>query len=51
MHLIYKQLHLYINLYIKKNVFLLGNNDLCSISTFQIKSSFEKYKSGISFLS
>ena len=40
MHLIYKQLPLYINLYIKKqHVFLLRNDDLCSIYTFQIKSS------------
>ena len=40
MHLIYKQLHLYINLYAKKqHVFLLRNDDLYSIYTFQIKSS------------
>ena len=33
----YKQLRLYINLYIKKqHGFLLRNNDLCSIHTFQI---------------
>ena len=40
MHLIYKQLHLYINLCIKKqHVFLLRNDELYSIYTFQIKSS------------
>ena len=40
LHLIYKQLHLYINLYIKKqHVFLLRNDHLYSIYTFQIKSS------------
>ena len=40
MHLIYKQLSLYINLYIKKqHVFLLHNDDLYSIYTFQIESS------------
>ena len=38
--LIYKQLRLYINLYIKKlHVFLLRNDDLHSIYAFQIKSS------------
>ena len=38
--LIYKQLRLYINLYIKKqNVFLLRNDGLYSINTFQIKLS------------
>ena len=40
MHLIYKQLYLYINLYIKKqHVSLLRNDDLYSIYTFPIKSS------------
>ena len=40
LHLIYKQLHLYINLYIKKqHVFLLRDDNLYSIYTFQIKSS------------
>ena len=38
--LIYIELHLYINLYIKKqHVFLLRNDNLYSIYTFQIKSS------------
>ena len=37
---IYKQLRLYINLYIKKeHVLLLRNDHLYSIYTFQIKSS------------
>ena len=37
-HLIYKQLRLYINLYIKKqHNFLLRNDDLYSIYTFQIE--------------
>ena len=36
MHLIYKQLSLYINLYIKKkHVFLSRNDNLYSIHTFQ----------------
>ena len=40
MHLMYKQLSLYVNLYNKKqHVFLLRNDDLHSIYTFQIKSS------------
>ena len=40
MHLIYKQLHLYINFYIKKqHDFLLRNNDLYYIYAFQVKSS------------
>ena len=40
MHLIYKQLHSYINLYINnQHVFLLRNDDLYSIYTHQIKSS------------
>ena len=39
-HLIYKQLRLCINLYVKKqHVFPLYNDDLYSINTFQIKSS------------
>ena len=38
----YKQLHLYINLYIKKqHVFLLRNGNLYSIYAFQIKSSLK----------
>ena len=37
----YKQLRLYINLYIKKQyIFLQCNDDLCPIYTFQTKSSF-----------
>ena len=37
----YKQLRLYINLYIQKqHVFLLPNDQFYSIYTFQIKSSF-----------
>ena len=40
MHLIYKQLRLDINLCAKmQHVFLLRNDDLYSIYTFQIKSS------------
>ena len=40
MYLIYIQLVLYINLYIKKQgVLLLHNDDLYSVYTFQIKSS------------
>ena len=40
MHLIYKRLRLYIDLYIQKeHVFLLRNDDLYFINTFQIKSS------------
>ena len=40
MHSIYKHLRLYINLYINmQHVFLLRNDDLCPISTIQIKSS------------
>ena len=36
----YKQLRLYINLYVKKqHVFLFRNDHLYSIYTFQIKSS------------
>ena len=40
MHLIYKQRCLYIDLDIRKqHIFLLRNDDLYSIYTFQIKSS------------
>ena len=39
-HVLYKQLNLYINLYIKmQHVFLLCNDDLSAIYTFEIKSS------------
>ena len=41
-HLAYKQLRLYINLYIKKqHLFLLRNDDLYFIYIFQIKSSLK----------
>ena len=37
MHLIYKQFHLYINLYVKKqHVFLLRNDNLYSIYTLDL---------------
>ena len=41
MHLIYKQLRLYINLCTnKQHVFVLCKDNLYSIYTFQIKSNF-----------
>ena len=43
MQLTYKQSHLYINVYTKKqHVFLLRNDNLSSIYTFQIQNEFLK---------